>query len=51
MVIPENRDGKLVDGAKLKYDSASANQTVSTRKGGLHVTDDQESRVRLSIRD
>lgn len=40
MVVPENRDGKITDDPKLK-----ANQTVSTRKGGVKVDDDCESKV------
>lgn len=44
MVIPENRDGKTLGDANSKSVPA-ANQTVSTRKGGIQHEDNSESKV------
>ncbi len=35
MVIPEEREGKLPEDPSLARDLTPANQTVSSRKGGL----------------
>ena len=37
MVIPEEREGKLPEDPSLARDLTPANQTVSSRKGGLQM--------------
>lgn len=51
MVIPENRDGKYVDDAEMQRGVKSANQTVSSRRGGLQDQSTQPKRVYLTLKE
>ncbi|KAF6017698.1 ERCC4 [Bugula neritina] len=51
MIIPEDRDGKIVEDQNEQRAAVAANQTVTSRKGGLQPKESQDSKVIVDMRE
>jgi len=49
MIIPEDRDGKIVEDQNEQRAAVAANQTVTSRKGGLQPKESQDSKVFMFV--